>query len=199
MRVIGLTGGIASGKSTVSKQLREEFGAVILDADAIAYEMANPGEALWNAFIARYGKERVTFADGTLDRSAVAEIVFRDEKERRWMDDTAHPLIRQRLLDQLDACKKAGNSVAVLDLPLLYEAGWETIPDEVWVVCVDEETQLRRLMKRNAFSRDTALARIAAQMPLEEKRRRADVVIDNSGTKAETRAQVREAFSHRKG
>ena len=199
MRVIGLTGGIASGKSTVSKQLREEFGAVILDADEVAYAIAEPGEPLWSAYVARYGKERVLRPDGTLNRAAVAEIVFQDKNEKQWMDETAHPLIRQSLLDQLSACRTRGKGLVVLDVPLLFEAGWETIPDEVWVVYVNPETQLRRLMNRNEYSKETARSRIAAQMSLEEKKRRADVVIDNSGTRKETMTQVREAVLHRKG
>ena len=196
MRVIGLTGGIACGKSTVSHQLSEEYGAMILDADVVAYQLAEPGNMLWSAFIGRYGKERVSRCDGTLNRSAVAEIVFQNPEEKRWMDTTAHPMIRQRLLDELDYCKAQGKQVVVLDVPLLFEVGWETLPTEVWVVYVKAEIQLRRLMERNGISEEMARARIAAQMSLEEKKKRADVVIDNSGSREETMMQVREAFTH---
>ena len=194
MRIIGLTGGIASGKSTVSDLLQKTYGAAILDADAAAYEIAEPEAPLWRAFVNRYGKERVLCPDGTLDREAVAEIVFRDAAEKAWMDGTAHPLIQRALLARMEACRAAGKETVVLDVPLLYEAGWENIAGEVWVVYVDEATQLRRLMKRNGLSADAARARIASQMPLEEKKRRADVLINNGGTREETAAQVKAAF-----
>ena len=196
MRVIGLTGGIACGKSTVSHQLHEEYGAAILDADAIAYQLAEPGNKLWSAFIARYGQARVSRCDGTLNRAAIAEIVFQNPEEKRWMDATAHPMIRQKLLDELDNCRVQGKHTVVLDVPLLYEVGWETLPNEVWVVYVKAEIQLRRLMERNGISEKIAQARIAAQIPLEEKKKRADVIIDNSGSREETMLQVREAFTH---
>ena len=190
MKVIGLTGGIASGKSTVSGLLREKYGAVVLDADEVAREIAEPGEPLWEAFVSRYGKELVLCTDGTLNREAIAEIVFHDASERIWMDGAAHPLIKQRMLDRLAECKRAGENLVVLDVPLLYEAGWDKIPDEVWVVYVDKKTQLQRWMHRNKLPEPLARERIAAQMPMEEKRRLADVVIDNNGTREETVAQV---------
>ncbi len=199
MRIIGLTGGIASGKSTVSRLLREAHGAVILDADAAAYEVAEPEAPLWRAYVERYGRERVLRPDGTLDREAVADIVFRDASERTWMDETAHPMIKRALLARLEECRAAGEKTVVLDVPLLYEAGWENIADEVWVVYLDRETQLRRLMERNGLSEDAARARMASQMSLEEKKRRADVVIDNGGTREETAAQVKAAFEKRTG
>lgn len=178
----------------MSKQLREEYGAAVLDADAIAHALAEPGNLLWDAFVDRYGKARVLRPDGTLDRAAIADILFRDRAEKRWVDDTAHPLVYQKLLDGLAACTADGRAVAVLDVPLLFEAGWETLPDETWVVCADEGTQLRRLMGRDKISEGRARERMAAQMPLDEKKRLADVVIDNSGTREATKAQVRQAF-----
>ena len=199
MKVIGLTGGIASGKSTVSGLLREQYGAAVLDADEVAREIAEPGEPLWEAFVSRYGKERVLCKNGSLDREAIAEIVFHDASERSWMDEAAHPLIKQRMLDRLADCKTAGETLVVLDVPLLYEAGWEKIPDEVWVVYVDRETQLQRLMHRNQLSEKLAQERILSQMPMEEKKLRADVVIDNSGTREETVAQVQAIFLRQGG
>ena len=146
MRVIGLTGGIASGKSTVSGLLKKEYGAVILDADEAARAIAEPEAPLWRAYVERYGKERVLRPDRTLDREAVAEIVFHDAQEKAWMDGTAHPLIQQALAEQMEACRAAGEKTAVLDVPLLYEVGWEKLAGEDWVVYVDAETQLQRLM-----------------------------------------------------
>lgn len=199
MKVIGLTGGIASGKSTVSNLLRKQYGAVVLDADEAAHETAEPGGPLWDAFVSRYGKERVLRADGTLNREAIAEIVFHDAAERIWMDGASHPLIKQRMLERLDECKTAGKQLVVLDVPLLFEAGWEKIPDEIWVVYVDRQTQLKRLMHRNKLSETLARERIASQMPMEEKRLRGDVVIDNNGTRKETIAQVQAACIRRFG
>ena len=194
MRVIGLTGGIACGKSTVSQQLKEDYGVPILDADVIAYRLAEPGNSLWAAFISRYGKARICQSDETLNRAAIAEIVFRNQTEKRWMDGMAHPLIHQKLLEGLANCKAAGCQNVVLDVPLLFEVGWATMPSEVWVVYVNAAIQLQRLMQRNNISEEMARNRIAAQMSLEEKKKRADIVIDNSGSREETAMQVREAF-----
>ena len=196
VRVIGLTGGIACGKSTVSQQLKEDYGVPILDADVIAYRLAEPGNLLWTAFISRYGRAHICNPDETLDRAAIAEIVFRNQTEKQWMDDMAHPLIHKKLLEELTNCKAAGCQTVVLDVPLLFEVGWETIPSEVWVVYVNAEIQLRRLMQRNDISEEMARKRIIAQMPLEEKKKRADIVIDNSGSREETAIQVKEAFEH---
>ncbi len=112
------------------------------------------------------------------------------------MDATAHPLIRQKLLEELANCRSIGHKVVVLDVPLLFEVGWESLPNEVWVVYVELEIQLQRLMERNAISEEMARKRIAAQMSLEEKKKRADVIIDNSGSREETMMQGREAFAH---
>ncbi len=195
MKVIGLTGGIASGKSTVSRHLKKAHGLPVLDADAAAYRLAEPEGPMWEAFVERYGKERALLADGRLDRAAIGEIVFRDAAERDWMNDMSHPLIRAELLRQLGKCRAYGVKAAVLDVPLLYEVGWENMADEVWVVYVDAAAQLHRLMVRNKLSEATARERMAAQMPLYEKRRRADVVIDNNGTVRETRAQADRALA----
>ena len=190
MKVIGLTGGIASGKSTVSSHLHKVHGIPILDADAAAYRLSEPQGPMWQAFVERYGKERALLSDGRLDRAAIGEIVFRDASERGWMDGMAHPLIRAELLQCLEKYRGSGTGAVVLDVPLLYEVGWERLADEVWVVYVDKAVQLRRLMARNGLSEAAARERVDAQMPLSEKRRRADVVIDNDGTVGETHAQV---------
>ena len=194
MKIIGLTGGIASGKSTVSEHLHTAHGVPILDADAAAYRLAEPHGPMWAAFVERYGRTRALFPDGRLNRAAIGEIVFRDAAERGWMDNMAHPLIRAELLKRLAGYREDGTKIVTLDVPLLYEVGWENLVDEVWVVYVDETVQLRRLMARNGLSEDLARERMGAQMPLSEKKRRADVVIDNDGTVMETRAQVDRAL-----
>ncbi|HAL18667.1 MAG TPA: dephospho-CoA kinase [Spirochaetaceae bacterium] len=199
MKVIGVTGGIASGKSMVSGWLHKHYGAVVLDADEVAREIAEPGEPLWMAFVSRYGEKCVLLEDGTLNREAVAEIVFHNKAERMWMDDAAHPLIKQRMLERLEACKEAGEKLVVLDVPLLYEAGWEKIPDEIWVVYLEPQLQIQRLMHRNKISETLAQERIASQMPMEEKKRRADVIIDNNGSREETVTQIQAAIIRQVG
>ena len=194
MRVIGLTGGIASGKSTVSKYLSKTYGVTVIDADKTARALAEKGAPLWEAYKARYG-EKILLPDGNLDRGAVAETVFHSPEEKKWMDETSHPMIKKRFLEEFSAAKSRGESALLLDVPLLFEAGWEDLADEVWVVYVDEDTEVKRLMKRNGLPEDEARARIAAQMPLEEKRNRADVVIDNRGSKEDAMRQVDAAFS----
>ncbi len=188
MYLIGLTGGIASGKSTVSKLLTE-LGAFIIDADAIARSLAEPKAPLWEKFVEHFGRSIVQ-ADGTLDRRRIGEMVFSNQQERKWIDETAHPLIRSEIWRRIDACRKAAVPIVVLDIPLLYEVGWNDFTDEDWVVYVDAATQLRRLMERDQLPEDSARRRIEAQMDLAEKAKRADLVIDNSKDELTTRRQV---------
>lgn len=184
MNIIGLTGGIACGKSTVSKILRS-LGAKVIDADAAAHALSQPQQPLYDAYVARFGAEILT-AQGTLDRAAIGRIIFKDPNVRAEIDALAHPLIQAAVEQQMQAvCPNA--PAVVLDVPLLFEAGWEALTDEVWVVSLPEDVQLVRLMERDPVMTEAeARARIAAQMPLSEKRARADVVIDNSGTKEDT-------------
>lgn len=192
MKVIGLTGGIASGKSTVSWIL-SEHGFAIVDADQIAWQLAMPGNPLWQAYYDRYGA-MVLYDDRTLNRQAVADIVFHAPAEKQWMDSTAHPMIRAELQRSLAKLTAAGRERVFLDVPLLYEAGWENMTDEVWVVYVDEATQIQRLCRRSGCSEEEAIRRISVQMSMEEKKRRADVVLDNRGSLAELRQNLRRQF-----
>ena len=189
MKIIGLTGGIACGKSTVSKALRA-LGACIIDADALAHELSQPNQALFNAYVQRFGMAIVT-PGGTLDRAAIARLIFTDPTMRAEVEQISHPLIRRAVEERLRMAEKEQKRAAVLDVPLLFEAGWDALADEVWVVALPPEEQLTRLLARDkTMSEVEARARIAAQMPLAEKCARADVVIDNSGTKEETRDYV---------
>ncbi|MBQ1336590.1 MAG: dephospho-CoA kinase, partial [Selenomonadaceae bacterium] len=142
MKILGLTGGIASGKSTVSRHLLG-LGAAIIDTDRIAYELAMPHRPLWEAYLEHFGTG-VLLPDNTLDRKAIGQRVFRDAMERRWVDDTAHPMIRKTVENQLETCKESGTSVAVLDVPLLFEVGWDSLAESVWVVYVPPAIQLSR-------------------------------------------------------
>ena len=196
MKIIGLTGGIACGKSTVSKVLRT-LGAAIIDADALAHELAQPKQPIFNVYVERFGREVVT-ADGTLDRAAVARRVFADPVVRAEVDAVTHPLIRTAAEERLRAAELEQKRAAVLDVPLLFEAGWDALADETWVVALPREEQLKRLLARDkAMDEGEARARIAAQMPLSEKRARADVVIDNSGTKEDTLHMIERIWRER--
>ena len=196
MKIIGLTGGIACGKSTVSKTLRA-LGAYIVDADAAAHALAQPNQPLFNAYVERFGRGIVS-PGGTLDRAAIARLVFADPALRAEVDAIAHPLIRAEAERQLNEAREAQTRAAVLDVPLLFEAGWDTLADETWVVALSAEEQLARLCARDtAMSGEEARARIAAQMPLAEKCARADIVIDNSGTKEEIQQRIRELWRER--
>lgn len=196
MKIIGLTGGIACGKSTVSRALRAH-GAAIIDADALAHELSQPGQAIFNAYVERFGRGIVT-AGGTLDRAAIAARVFADPAVRTEVDAITHPLIRATAEERLRAARAAEKRAAVLDVPLLFEAGWDALADEVWVVALPAEEQLARLLARDkSMSEGEARARISAQMPLTEKCARADIVIDNSGTVEETRECIEQLWRER--
>lgn len=196
MKIIGLTGGIACGKSTVSTELRAR-GAAIIDADALAHELSQPHQPLFNAYVQRFGREIVT-ENGTLDRAAIARRVFADPAVRAEVDAIAHPLIRMAAEERLRAARDENKRAAVLDVPLLFEAGWDALADETWVVSLPREEQLKRLLARDkAMDEGEAQARIAAQMPLAEKCARADVIIDNSGTKEEIREYIGKLWKER--
>ena len=196
MKIIGLTGGIACGKSTVSTELRA-LGAAIIDADALAHELSQPHQPLFNAYVQRFGREIVT-ENGTLDRAAIARRVFADPAVRAEVDAIAHPLIRMAAEERLRTARDENKRAAVLDVPLLFEAGWDALADETWVVALPREEQLKRLLSRDkAMDEGEARARIAAQMPLAEKCARADVIIDNSGTKEEIREYIGKLWKER--
>lgn len=192
MRVFALTGGIASGKSTVSGKLAR-LGAAIVDTDMIAHELAKPGMSLWKAYTEHFG-DGILLSDGTLNRRAIGQAVFRNAKERQWIDGVSHPIIRRQAEEELSRYRKTEKEVAFLDVPLLFEAEWESLAEAVWVVYVPLDVQISRLRMREGCDEESAMARIFAQMPLEEKRCRADVVIDNSGPWEMTEAQVEAAW-----
>lgn len=189
MKIIGLTGGIACGKSTVSKVLKD-CGARIVDADAIAHELSQPNQPIFHAYVELFGPEIVT-PEGTLDRAEIARRVFSDTALRDKMNACVHPIIRAVVEDCLDAAHMAGIPAVVLDVPLLFEAGWDALTTDTWVVSLPPSEQLARLLARDhTMDEAEARARIDAQMPLAEKCMRADVVIDNSGTRDETKKCV---------
>jgi len=187
-RVIGLTGGIASGKSTMARFFRDK-GAAVLSADTIAFALAKPRQILYRLYVAHFGEE-ILQADGTLDRRAIGRLVFGNESERQWLDETTHPILERAMRRQI-AVKQAKNfPVIILDVPLLFEAGWDKMTEENCLVFVDEAVQLARLMRRNGYTEAEARARIAAQMSLSEKKKRADTFIDNNGSLEESFLQA---------
>ncbi len=176
MRVIGLTGGIACGKTTVLDHLRR-LGAPAVDADSISRALTAPGGAALPAIRKAFG-DGVFLPDGTLDRRALGGLVFSDDGKRERLNALLHPMILTQMERELDAIRLQGAPAAMLDVPLLYEAGMEPLADEVWVVSAPKNVQIGRLMRRDGFTKEEALRRIASQMPLEEKCRRADRVIE---------------------
>ncbi|MDH7577995.1 MAG: dephospho-CoA kinase [Bacillota bacterium] len=194
MLVIGLTGGIASGKSLVSRQLRA-LGALVIDADQIAREVVQPGKPAYQSIVREFGKE-VLNPDGSLNRQALGRLVFSDPKKLDKLNRITHPPIIAEI-EKLFKIYRAlfPEKVVALEAPLLYEAGLEKMVDEVWVVFVDFRTQLRRLMERDGLSEEEARRRIEAQLPLAEKVKRAHRVIDNGGSPEETERQVRKIWN----
>jgi dephospho-CoA kinase len=192
MRVLGLTGGIGSGKSMVA-QMFARLGAAVIDADQLAREVVEPGQPALEEIAATFGRD-VLLPDGRLDRAKLAGIIFADPVERAKLDAITHPRIRARMDEEIRA-RRSGPGVLIVDIPLLYENDRTYSVERVIVVWVDPQTQLRRIRQRDGLSADAAGQRIAAQMPLEAKRARADHVIDNSGTREDTRRQV-EAIYH---
>lgn len=178
MRIIGLTGGIACGKSTVSAYLQKK-GAVIIDADKVSWQLSEPHNAVWQAYVNHFGT-KILNADNSLNRRLIGKIVFTDKEEKNWMNKNLHPIIKETVLRQIEQCRKNKVKVVVLDIPLLYEAGWDKLADEVWVVKISRQLQIKRIQDRDNLTVAEAESRIDAQMPLEEKANRADVVIDSS-------------------
>lgn len=187
MRLIGLTGGIASGKSTVSAILRE-LGAHVLDADEIAREVVEPGAPALADIARRF--PGVVGPDGRLDRAALGARVFQDPAERAALNAIIHPRIQQAFLEKTQALAERGVDVVVYDAPLLIENSIHPWMNGVILVDAPRELQVARLMARNALSQEAAEQRLSAQLPLEEKRKHATWIVDNAGDLASTRAQV---------
>lgn len=178
MLTIALTGGIACGKSTVSAMLAG-LGASIIDADEISRSLTAPGGPALPAIRQAFG-DGVFHADGTLNRPALSAVVFADAQAIQQLNAITHPLVRQQMEDQLNACRKNGAQIVILDVPLLFEANMQHMGDLVACVTAPEEIQIARMKSRNGYSREEALSRIRNQMPVSEKASRSDVVIDTN-------------------
>ena len=187
---LGLTGGIASGKSTVSAML-VKLGAKLVDADQVAREVVLPGEPALEQVVARFG-QAVLNEDGTLNRSKLGSLVFTPDKQNlKDLESILHPAIRARMQERMDAyLKEDPNLLVIADIPLLYETGQAKQYDAVMVVYVPPEMQLKRLMEREGLTEEESSMRIKLQMDIEEKKRLANYVIDNSGSLEDTHRQV---------
>ncbi|KAI8321226.1 dephospho-CoA kinase [Martensiomyces pterosporus] len=189
MLIVGLTGGIATGKSTVSRELLAHSVPVI-DADVVAHQVMEPGEVSYNLIVKHFGKEILQQDSPAIDRAKLGGIIFNDPEKRQLLNRCTHPYVRRRIIYMLLSYYVRGYPMCVLDVPLLYESGLDRICGRVAVVACSEERQISRLMDRNGFSKQEAEARISSQMPLKEKVRRATRVIDNNGSVEETHQQV---------
>jgi dephospho-CoA kinase len=188
MRVIGLTGGIAAGKSTISEALAES-GAAVIDADKVGHEAYLPGTETHQALVAAFG-DKILADEGQIDRRKLGAIVFADPAQRERLQDIVWPRMKEMMRGRLKELAAKDTQVAVIEAAVLLEAGWQDLVDEIWVVQVPESVATQRLMTRNGFSAEDAQARIRAQLSNEERARQASVVIDNTGTIEDAKTRV---------
>ena len=191
VRIIGITGGIASGKSTVTEFLRQQ-GYQVIDADQVVHELQEPGERLYQALLSTFGTA-ILQEDGHLDRPKLGAMIFGNPDLLTQSSQLQNEIIREELARRRDLLAET-EDIFFMDLPLLFELEYDNWFDQIWLVDVTEETQLSRLMARNDLSQEEAEKRIAAQLSLKEKRKRADVLIDNNGLLEGTRQQIRDAL-----
>jgi dephospho-CoA kinase len=193
---IGLTGGIATGKSTVAKLLTER-GAILIDLDGIAREVVEPGQPSLSAIAERFG-QAVLQEDGKLDRKKLGAIVFADPAERKALEAIIHPAIRAVMKERMAYHESnTPKKLVVVDVPLLYESKLESYFEQIMVVYVPRETQLQRLLTRDKHTLEDARKRLEAQMDIEVKKERADVLIDNSGSLSDTEEQIERFWRER--
>ncbi|NHC35308.1 dephospho-CoA kinase [Scytonema millei] len=195
LRIIGLTGGISTGKSTVAQFLATEYHLPVLDADIYAREAVQLGSPILDAIAQRYGTN-ILQADGTLNRQQLARIIFNDSTEKQWLERQIHPYVRDRFEQEIS---KLSVPTVVLVIPLLFEAEMTNLVTEIWVVFCSPQQQIDRLIQRDNLTVEQAQARINSQVPLSEKCDRADVVLDNSSTLEDLRQKVDLAIKKFKG
>lgn len=186
--IIGLTGGIASGKSTVANMLSEK-GFSIIDADIAARVVVEPGEDAYEQIVTQFSED-ILLDDGTINRPKLGSIIFNDEEKRKMLNSIVHPATRKKMFEWKDEAIAKGKQTVIYDIPLLFESKLTHIVEKTVVVYVDEKTQLKRLMERNDLTEEEAKARIASQLPLRDKVDLADEVVNNNGPIDETKEQV---------
>lgn len=192
MKLIGLTGGVGSGKSTVAGMLRE-LGATVIDADEATHAVYAPDTPGFDAVVREFGPEFVR--DGAIDRRLLGALIFADEEARQRLNAVVHPLVRDWMAARTVEAIERGVEIVIQDVPLLYESGLEGLFSSVLLVWTPPEVQLQRLVSGRGIPAERARAMIAAQMPIDEKRRRSHHVIDNSGSIEQTRSQVEETWA----
>ena len=188
MKIVGLTGGISSGKSTVSSYLKQ-LKIPVIDADEVARKVVEPNSQGAIEIRKAFGSD-VFEEDGSLNRQRLGALIFSNAENRQKLDDLLQPLIKIMILDEIEEHRQKGENMIVLDLPLLFEKQYEELCEEIIVVYIPKELQLERLMKRNQYTKQEALSRIDSQLSIEEKRKRATVLLDNQGTIQQLYQQV---------
>lgn len=197
MQLIGLTGGIATGKSTVSAMLKKA-GAIVVDADRIARDVVKKGLPAYREIVAQFGTE-VLLPDGEINRNMLGDIIFNDHQKKQLLNSIVHPYVNEEVNRQIIQIQKTHpNAVIVLDIPLLIEAGMYDDLSEIIVVYTPQDIQIQRLMQRDRISEADALARVQSQMSIEEKKQQATLVIDNSSTIENTRRLTLDIFKRLK-
>lgn len=191
--IIGLTGGIATGKSTVTGMLRER-GIPVIDADQIAREVVEPGKPAYAAIVQHFGRE-VLQPDETLDRKRLGEIVFSDESQRQKLNAIVHPEVRRVMLEEAKAAEQNGAPIVFMDIPLLFESKLQYMVEKIAVVYAPPDMQLARMMERDELEEEQAVKRLRAQFPIDQKKQEADFLIDNSRTREETEKQVEDMLA----
>ena len=192
MKRIALTGNTGMGKSTVAGMFAEQ-GVATLDADVFAHRAIAPHTKVWGKIFERYGKG-ILLADGVIDRPKLAQLVFQDPRERRFLESVVHPPVKEAIEHELATLKHRGTRYAIVEVQLLFEARWEKTFDLVVVVTCNRESQIKRCQEKLGVGRAEVLQRIASQWPIEKKTAKADILIDNSGTLEETYVQVKRLF-----
>ena len=191
-RIIGLTGGIGSGKSTVS-QFLADFGAIIIDADKLGHEAYRPNTDTWRELVKTFGN-RILAADNTIDRKKLGAIVFGNPEELARLNAIIHPQITKMIKKRINDYHRKGIDVIVLDAPVLFEASGKSLVEEVWVVVADEKNVIKRAVARTGLPEEQVRSRISSQMSVEERIKRAQVVIHNDGTVEDLRQKVKELW-----
>lgn len=191
--IIGLTGSIASGKSTVVKMMTA-LGLPIVDADIVARDVVEPGTETLKLIVENFGQD-ILLEDGSLNRAKLGDIIFHEPVKRKMLNDMMHPAIRKEMLRQRDAYIEAGEKHVVMDIPLLFENKLQHFVERIIVVSVSEEVQLRRLMERNNLSKEDALARMHSQLPMSVKEKGAHAVIYNNENLEQTEHQLKKILT----
>lgn len=197
MKVIGLTGRIGSGKSTVSKYL-EELGAVVIDADKVTHEVLSPGHEIGHNVIAEFGQDILNTA-GEIDRKKLGETVFNNPEALERLTEIMHPAMYEIVKNRIEEQRQRGIKVVILEVIALIEANWTTLTDEIWVTVASEETVIKRIQKQRDMSEEQILSRIRSQLNTEEWIKHADVVIDNNGDFNELKTKLDEQWARLTG